>query len=163
MNENKLKLGLAILLFCTGGMVKAQEVIPATGGNASGSGGSASYTVGQVAYTYASNGGSVSQGVQQGYVISTVLGLNNSAINLQVAVYPNPTVDKLTLTLNETDFTAKQGLVVQLYNMEGKLLKQQNVVAESTSIEMKDLRTATYYLRVLDNKNTVKTFKIIKN
>ncbi len=163
MKQNKLKLGIAFLLFCIGGITQAQEAITATGGDASGSGGSVSYTVGQVAYSYASNGGSVSQGVQQAYNITTVLGADMKSISLNVSVYPNPTVDRLTLTVNEDDFASKKALVVQLYNMDGKLLRQKKVEGESTSIEMKELRTATYYLRVLDNENTVKTFKIIKN
>jgi len=163
MSQNKLRLGVALLLFCIGGIAQAQEAITTTGGDASGSGGSASYSVGQLAYSYASNGGSVSQGVQQAYSISTVLGVDLNSISLNLSVYPNPTVDRLILTVNEADFTSKKALVVQLYNMDGKLLNQQEVVGETTSVEMKELRTATYYLRVLDNENTVKTFKIIKN
>ena len=44
----------------------AQEIIPASGGNAEGVGGSVSYSVGQVFYSiHAADVGSVAEGVQQ--------------------------------------------------------------------------------------------------
>ena len=72
-----IKKCVAILVFSivnTG--LLAQEVIPTSGGTASGSGGSASYTIGQMIYT-TNNGvnGSVSQGIQQPYEISVVSGI----------------------------------------------------------------------------------------
>ena len=75
----KKKLLTAVMLLGLGGLtsLQAQEAIPATGGEASGSGGSASYTVGQVVYTtnVGTNGNSVAEGVQQPYEISVVTGI----------------------------------------------------------------------------------------
>ncbi len=51
----------------------AQEVIPASGGNATGSGGSVSYSAGQVFYlTHEGTTGSVNEGAQQPYEISAI-------------------------------------------------------------------------------------------
>ncbi len=51
----------------------AQEVIPASGGNATGSGGSVSYSAGQVFYSIITGEtGSVAEGVRQPYEISVV-------------------------------------------------------------------------------------------
>ena len=61
MKKNKLKLGVVALLFLGLSNLQAQEAVPASGGEAGGSGGSVSYTVGQVVYTTktGTNGNSV--------------------------------------------------------------------------------------------------------
>ena len=59
--------------------LQAQETIPATGGNASGSGGSVSYTIGQITYrTISGTNGAVTQGIQQPYEISVVTAVENT-------------------------------------------------------------------------------------
>ncbi|RLD56213.1 MAG: T9SS C-terminal target domain-containing protein, partial [Bacteroidetes bacterium] len=88
MNMKIRNFMIVALLFLGLSNLQAQEVIPATGGEASGSGGSASYTVGQVVYTTntGTNGNSVSQGVQQPYEISVVTGIAEAKdINLEVS------------------------------------------------------------------------------
>ena len=163
MKHKKLKTSAVFLLLGFGGL-QAQEAIPATGGNASGTGGTTSYSVGQVVYTTnTGTNGTVTQGVQQSYEISTVLGVELTPINLVLSVYPNPTTDYLTLQVEEGGLSAKEGLTFQLYNMEGKLLEHKKVVSENTTIKMAGLRTATYFLMVINNQSTVKTFRIIKN
>jgi hypothetical protein len=80
------KLILSALLLSGLGLtgLQAQEVIPAVGGNASGSGGSVSYSVGQVAYqTHTGTNGSVVEGVQQPYEISVLTAIEEAKnINL---------------------------------------------------------------------------------
>ncbi len=160
MTKDKLTWAVAFLLLFVVVVGHAQETLPATGGNASGSGGSASYTVGQVAYSYSSNGGSVTQGVQQSYVISIVLGTDKT-IRLNVAVYPNPTTDYLTLSVQDNNLN--KALSYILYDMQGKLLLSKAISGSNTTIEMANLRSAIYYLKVVDKESAVKTFKIIKN
>ncbi len=81
-----------ICAFCSFSMAYAQQAVPASGGDAVGSGGSSSYTVGQVLYTTNSGAnGSVAQGIQQPYEISTLVGLEVTEINLKLSAYPNPT------------------------------------------------------------------------
>ena len=147
-----------IALICTVGL-HAQETVPATGGEATGTGGTASYTIGQVVYTTATGtNGSVAQGVQQPYEISTTLGINETAINLEMNVYPNPTTNYLTLKVEKTE-----GLTFQLYNLQGKVITNKKVNSATTTVAMENLPTATYFLNVVKNKQIVKTFKIIKN
>ena len=142
--------------------VSAQESINATGGNASGSGGSASYSVGQLTYqTHKGTNGSVAQGVQQPYKISTLTGIEEAKdINLLVTAYPNPATDFLTLSIGEFDMS---NLSFQLYDMQGKLLQNEKITANQTSIVMSNLVPATYFVKVIQGNKKVKTFKIIKN
>ncbi len=162
MRHKKLKL--SVVLFIGLGLtgLQAQEAIPATGGNASGSGGSVSYTVGQVVYTTNTEAsGSVAQGVQQAFEISVVNGIEEAkGINLNCSAYPNPTTDFLVLKIENYD---KGNLLYQLFDMNGSLLENKKVIGDETSIEMSKFTPAIYFVRITKDNKEVKTFKIIKN
>ena len=51
MNHLKLMINTIFLLNLSLGIIHAQQAIPASGGNAAGSGGSASYSVGQLQHS----------------------------------------------------------------------------------------------------------------
>ena len=162
MKHKRLKL-IALLLLGLGLTgLQAQESVNATGGDALGSGGSASYSVGQVVYTtHTGTSGSVAEGVQQLYEISVVTGLEEAqSINLSVTAYPNPTTDYLTLHIDEFEIS---NLSFQLYDMNGKLLQNEKITGNQTSIVMSNLVPATYFVKVIQGNKEVKTFKIIKN
>ena len=161
MNRKKTTTSVLFLLLSIGG-IQAQETLPASGGNASGSGGSVSYTVGQVFYSSNSaTNGTVTQGVQQPFEISEITGLEEvQEINLTVSAYPNPTTDYLTLSIDEFDIS---NLSYQLYDMQGKLLQLEKISENQTSIVMNNLVPATYFVKVMRGNTEVKTFKIIKN
>ncbi len=162
MTRNKSK---PILLLIAGilwmGMVQAQVSANASGGNATGSGGTVAYSVGQVVYTTNSgSGGTVAQGVQQTYVISNV-GMKETALNISLTAFPNPTVDDLTLEISDYN---NEKLSYQLLDALGKQLNNGQVAAKQTQINMKSLPPASYFVNVLNHENkTVQTFKIIKN
>jgi len=167
VKSRKLKvksIGVATLLTFTFSLstVFAQETIPATGGNASGSGGAVSYSVGQVVYTTnTGTNGSVAQGVQQPFEILVVTGIDEAkGINLVVSVYPNPTTDFLQLKVESEKL---KDLSFQLYNMQGKLLQNKKIEGNETSIVMSNLVPATYFVKVTEGNKAIKTFKIIKN
>ena len=140
----------------------AQEAIPATGGDASGTGGSSSYTVGQVNYvTYIGTNGSVAQGVQQAYEVSDVTGIEDIfGIDLGLNVYPNPTTDYLTL---KVDLYEGNNLTYTLYDINGKILETKSIDESLTTIEMSTYVPASYFLKIVQTDQEVKTFKIIKN
>lgn len=145
------------LIFSVG--LHAQETVPAAGGDATGAGGTSTYTVGQVVYTTnTGSNGSVAQGVQQPYEVSTTVGINETSINLEINVYPNPTTDYLTLKVEES-----KGLSYQLFDMQGKVIENKKVTASNTTIKMEGLPKATYFLKVTEEGQAVKTFRIIKN
>ncbi len=162
MRHKKLKLSAVLLLGLGLTGLQAQESINATGSNASGSGGSASYSVGQVVYTTSTGAnGTVAQGVQQPFEISEVSGLEEAkGISLSVSAYPNPTTDFLTLEVKDFELS---NLHFQLFDMNGKLLQNEKITGNQTSIVMSNLVTATYFVKVVKGNRDVKTFKIIKN
>tara|TARA_B100000795_G_scaffold39957_1_gene26294 strand:- start:524 stop:1000 length:477 start_codon:yes stop_codon:yes gene_type:complete len=157
MKQKKTFMSIAFLLLGLGGL-HAQESPTAAGGEATGTGGTASYSVGQVVYTTATGtNGSVAQGVHQPYEISTVVGINETTIQLELSVYPNPTTNYLTLKVEKTE-----NLNYQLFDMQGKIIENQKVANNSTTIKMEDLPIATYFLKVTKNNEIIKTFKVIK-
>jgi len=160
MKHKKAMTTVAFLLLGLGGL-NAQETVPTTGGEATGSGGSSNYTVGQVVYTTNSgSNGSVAQGVQQPYEISITSGINETAINLEMSIYPNPTANILQLSV-ETE--KLQGVSYQLYDLQGKIIETKKVSVSNTTINMEGLSRATYFLKVSNNNKIVKTFKVIKS
>jgi len=162
MKKKQLKLSALLLLGLGLTGLQAQESINATGGNASGSVGSASYSVGQIVYTTnTGTNGSVAQGVQQPYEISVVTAIEEAkGITLSVSAYPNPTADFLQLKV-ETE--KLKDLSFQLFDMNGKLLQNEKITGDQTSIVMSNLEPATYFVKVIQENKEVKTFKIIKN
>jgi len=154
-----MKKLLFLLMFPIIGL--SQEAIPASGGDASGSGGTLSFTVGQLVYSSNSgSNGSVAEGVQQPYEISTTVGIELSTISLDFIAYPNPTINNIVLSIK--DFNTEK-LNYQLYDMSGKLLKSNKVNAINTTIDMSELPVSNYVLNINNDSSIIKSFKIIKS
>jgi hypothetical protein len=161
MKQQRKILSIFFLLgFCIA-TVQGQQTIPATGGNASGSGGSVSYTVGQIlSSTISGSNGTVVQGVQQPYEISVVTALRNTEdISLKCSVYPNPTAGLTKLVFESPDF---ENLRFRLYDINGILLQDKKVESRETEISLENFSSSVYFLKVLKNNLEVKVFKIVK-
>ena len=140
---------------------KAQEVIPVSGGEAIGVDGSASYTVGQLVSTNSiTAAGSLHQGIQQSFEFVTLSNPELTAITLNAVTYPNPTTDFIILALKDENFTDLSYVMVDLL---GRLVNKGAIAAFETKIGMKSLPIGVYILRVQQNNQELKTFKIIKN
>ena len=145
--------------------VRAQSTISTAGGNATSSGGKVSYTVGQVAYsTQTSSAGTITQGVQQPFEIFVATALEQAKdISLQLQVFPNPVNDYLKLSVVPSATISIQSLSFQLYDVNGKLVQNNNVESNETNIMMSGFTSGTYLLKIIQGDTSFKTFKIIKN
>jgi len=160
MRNKKLIFSAVLLLGLGLTCLQAQESVNATGGNASGSGGTVAYSLGQVVYTTNSGtSGTVSQGVQQAYEISTV-GIKETELNISLSVFPNPTINHFTLQIHDYN---KENLTYQLFDMQGKLLSSEVITSNQTQINMSNLPVATYFMIVMQKNRKIQSFKIIKN
>lgn len=162
MKQKNFKFCAAFLFVFGVTAVNAQQTIPASGGNASGSGGSVSYTIGQVVYTTnAGSNGSVAQGIQQPYEISVVTGLEEAyGVDLLFSAYPNPANNYIILKIENYN---TEMLTYQLYDENGKLFENKKVEGSETQIGLSDLAIAAYFLKIRENNKDIKIFKIIKN
>lgn len=153
------------VLFATGllwgGIAQAQESVNSSGGDATGSGGKVAYSVGQLVHsTNVGATGSVAQGVQHAYEIFTI-GFKETALNISLSVFPNPTADNLTLRISDYN---NEMLSYQLFDMYGVLLINGQIANQQTKIEMNSLPTATYFVNIVNKENKkVQSFKVIKS
>ena len=161
MNYQKFKLCVIFLIAFSVKGLYSQQIIPASGSDASGTTGSVNYSAGQVFYTTCEGtNGSVSQGVQQPYIISVVPDINAAGfIHLAYSVYPNPAGEYLILKVNNP----VNKLLYQLYDSKGKLLINKTVEDPETYINVTSFPSATYFLKIISKNTEVKTYKIIKN
>jgi hypothetical protein len=153
------KMTLVAGLLLATQLMYSQQTIPATGGDATGSGGSSSYTVGQLVYTTSTGGGSVIQGVQQSIELFTLSNPQLSTVNLSAVIYPNPTSDYVMLKISDT---ALYNLSYHLVDINGKAISNGSLTNGDTQINMQQLAVGMYILKVSQNSQELKTFKIIK-
>ena len=134
-----------------------QSAISTAGFEASGDG-TLSATIGQTAFMAVANeNGSISQGVQQAYEITTETGIDVTEI--QLSAYPNPTSDVLNLQINGEFGT----VAYALYTNTSKRVAKGVVNGSETQIQMGAFKPGLYFLDVKADGKTVKRFKIIKN
>jgi hypothetical protein len=162
MEKKQHFFALLLLFTMVTASSQAQQNIPASGGEASGSEGTTSYSVGQLVYQCKiGSNGSVSEGVQQPYEISVISTTPEvKEINISFSAYPNPTDDILILEISEDGLTDLSYMVLDI---KGKLLKHEQIRHARTEIHVSNLLPATYFLKVIQkNTEEMKTFKIIK-
>ena len=140
--------------------VHAQKAIVPVGGNATGTGGTVSYTVGQIDYNSASGtNGKSNQGVQQPHEI-LIVGIDQySGSDIQLSVYPNPTLSNVTLSVKNLKIA---NLHYQIFDANGTLLSNEKLKEENTRISLNDMSAGTYILKITENESEVRAFKIIK-
>jgi hypothetical protein len=151
---------LTTCLFLLSANVIAQSSVNTSGGDASSADGSMSFTIGQVDFSnYANSSGEINLGVQQPFEILLV-SVHENALNWHVDVYPNPTVDKVFVRMEDHSFG---NIKYELYDATGRLLLSGTVEETIQAIEMERFSPATYLLKLSSNHATLKTFRLIKN
>lgn len=162
MNVKKGIPFLILMLYYFTASIYGQNGIPASGGNSSGSGGTVSYSIGQLFFnTHTGSNGTSTQGVQQPYEISVVIGIEESnGIILNFSAFPNPTHDALTLKINNYN---KSDLSYQLFDLKGNILEFKNIKGGEAIIYMGTYTPGIYFARVVRKNLEIKIFKIIKN
>ena len=165
MQHKQVKLSALLLLGASLTALQAQDAIPATGGNASGSEGSVSYSIGQVVNTtHTGTNGSVTQGVQQPYEISVINAVEEAAgICLEWIVFPNPASEAISLKVDATTSLSMHSIAYHLFDINGNLLESKPIEDNITIIPIQNLLPSVYFLLITNSNKEVKLFKIIKN
>ena len=150
-----------IIYFCITAIcslnINAQEIITSSGDYYESSNASLSWTIGEsMTETFTSGTTILTQGFQQSRLTATsVFELNN--LNISIKVAPNPTPDIITLYIDNY-----KNINYQLFDFNGKLLKQSGVLSEETEISFTHLAYAAYFLKIMKGKQMIKSFQIIK-
>lgn len=140
------------------------QTIISTGYDASGGSGTVAYSIGQICYTEI--GGStykVEQGIQHQFKDGN-LGIPEvpNDPKTEIVLFPNPTRDFVNVKMNESAFTNEKRSY-QLYDIQGRLIKQNTINEAETQINLTGLSSSVYLLKVNVNNKPLKTFKILKN
>jgi hypothetical protein len=152
----KHTLTFALLLF--GSTAWSQDVIAAQGQSYANANGSIDCTIGEVVISTESDGTTdITQGFHQtNWHFS---GLEDFAPSYVALVYPNPLVNELMI---KTD--ADSGIRYFLSDANGRIVSENELQGEFTSIEVRHLAPGAYQLHLIDeSQNSLKTFKLIKN
>ena len=162
MMITRLGIVLILALYISISLGMAQETAVSAGGDITGNGGTVSFSIGQVFYSsHSGTSGEVFQGIQIPYEITVVTSVDDAKeINLMLKVYPNPTSDLLTLSLEGIE---PNELVYYLFDISGQLIQNTKIVGLETTISMGNLTPKVYFLKVLKEGREIKTFKIVKN
>lgn len=150
---------LLVCILCATTSIYSQQTIPASGGEATGSG-SVSYSVGQlVSNMNTGSNGSVNQGVQQAIEFVVLSNPELTVLTLTAVTYPNPTTDYIVLALTNSTLI---DLSYTMFDVQGRIVTKGKVQQETTQITMKNLVSGVYILKVNQKNSELKTFKIIK-
>ena len=155
-----VKITLVACLLFVANSIFSQATFIALGGEATGSGGSSSYTVGQLIYiTSAESNGTLDASIQQSFELLTLSTKELTPLKLTAFAYPNPTVDNIVLALKNSNLI---GLTYVIYDTNGQLVTSGKVRQKTTRITMQHLPAGVYILKVNQNNQALKIFKIIK-
>lgn len=140
----------------------AQENTVAAGGDINNANGSVSFSLGQVLYTYhTGSDGTNNAGVQQPIEFFTVSIGKNAITDIELHVFPNPSIRNVTLQIKDFDGKERQ---LRFFSMTGSELFRQKIQSSETTLELENYATGSYLLRVEDeNKQEIKTFRIVKH
>ena len=154
-----IKTIFSACMLCAVLTIQAQDAIPVSGGEAAGSGGTVSYSVGQLMYTTNIGSGTVSQGIQQAFEFQTLSNPELTTVNLTVVTYPNPTKDFIILKITDS---ALNNLRYTLFDLNGKAISSGSITESNTQVQLKHLSIGAYILKVSQQNQSLKTFKILK-
>ena len=91
---------------------------------------------------------------------SKSIAVSISTNDNELTAFPNPTTSLLNLSIKNAAF---RKLTYQVFSTEGKLIEQQKITNDLTTISTSKLVNGAYLLQVIQNGITIKSFRIIKN
>ena len=135
-------------------------VIGADGGHAKNNQFSLSYTIGEVVTDLGRdtiNNTDLTQGFQQSYI--SIVSVEDHDFDIDISIYPNPAVDQLNVRISDID-KANSYL---MYDMSGKLIRQEAIRTKEFKISFSSLSTGNYMLVFTDRDRRLKTIKVQKS
>ena len=99
--------------------------------------------------------------VKEGMVSSEIATFHYIPVGIReheanVTIYPNPTIDQCTIRLENSIMDE-----VRVFDLSGKMVRSMKVNDQEVKIDMSQLSSGTYFIRILSDKN-VTTHKIMK-
>lgn len=83
--------------------------------------------------------------------------LNTEAKN--VVIYPNPAYDEININLENSDSIDSK---MNIYAIDGKLVQNNTLSSQSNTVNISNLNSGYYIIKIINNNGTVSTHKLIK-
>jgi hypothetical protein len=160
------KIGCFLIILSCCGLCLAQQVISTAGDHYVNGTAQLSWTIGEPVISTFNNGSNIlTQGMHHGLLLIDAIE-EIELPGLEISAFPNPANEFVNLKVTnaltgQPDEMCKE-LSFQLYDMNGKVIMQNQIVSTETLIKMYNYAPSTYFLKVSIDKKSVKTFKIIK-
>lgn len=136
--------------------VSAQEVVATQGEYYSNTSASIEFTMGEVIINTGNDGtNELTQGFHQ--TNWNFLGVDDFVPDYQATIFPNPTQDILNIKAS-----VFENVTYSLYDAQGKLVMQNILFKEQTSIQVSQLFPGDYSLTLKSETQILKTFKLVK-
>lgn len=149
---------LTIFTTLTFAQTNTLQVIGSAGNTATDGNTQLTWTIGEsIVNTATSTYNVLTQGFNQGMLLITAI---EDLKNLNVTIQPNPTSDFAIIKLDDHNLSNAQ---YTLTDINGKIIQQNKIENQQTSISFQHLANATYFIQVITNNQKTKTFKVIKN
>ncbi len=83
--------------------------------------------------------------VNEQVVIEPIEGIEDTEYTSGISVYPNPVSNFVNVSIENTGIS---GLTLQVYDILGKLVQTQVITAKTTSLNISDLETGIYFVKI---------------
>jgi len=88
-----------------------------------------------------------------------VLSVADTALEMAVSLFPNPTIDFVNISVSESS----RDLSVNVYSLTGKQVRTINSTQSDMRINVRDLTSGIYLLEVIDASNNARVVqRVIK-
>ncbi len=135
----------------------SQEVISSQGNSYTNSNVNIDFTIGEVIINTETDGTHyMTQGFHQTNWVFA--GLENHTPNYEAIIFPNPTEESLNIKTS-----TYENVVYTLYDAQGKLIMQNELFEEQTSLQVDHLASGKYSLVLNSKTEKLKTFSLIKH
>ena len=149
-----MKISVFIFISTLVSSLFSQTSINTIGTSEKSSAGSVSFSIGQTVFNF-SNG--INEGVQQPIELFQLNSEKNNHNN-NVTFYPNPTSQKIFVNL---DIPLIGSECYTIISADGKLVLSGKLVKEN-EINISSLPSAIYIFSIIQNKNSIQSYKLIK-
>ena len=99
----------------------------------------------------------LTQGFQQSYI--SIVSVENHDLDIDIMIYPNPAIDYLNVMISDIDKANNYFM----YDMSGKLIRQERISNKEFKIGFSTLSSGNYMLVFTDNERRLKTIKVQKS
>ncbi|MES2516212.1 MAG: T9SS type A sorting domain-containing protein [Bacteroidota bacterium] len=91
--------------------------------------------------------------------IGASVGLKENSMNGSVVISPNPTNGIVNIGFH----TLSPNTTVEVYNTVGALVLSENIINKNSAINISDMNTGMYFIKVIENGKVVTVKKIIRD